>query len=187
MNAPRLRTVEYRPLVPMTRSARNSRGPSGPSAEHPFARPDQIPNLRPHVQLEGRVLAGLFGEHGEDRRLGDKAADEAQRFGRDPGPPPSPLVEVYRLDDGPGELAEPISESHLVEGVNAAGLQPVAAEGTLKVGVPLEQCDLHPAAGQQVGESRSRGACTDDDDSSDRHDGPSCCLEYLAVLGRTSY
>jgi hypothetical protein len=122
------------------------------------------------VELEGRVLAGLLGEHGQDRRLGDEAADEAQRLGRDPGPPPSPLVEVDRLDDGPGELAEPIPESHLVEGINAAGLQPVAAEGALKVGVPLQQRDLHPAAGKQVGESRSRRPRPDDDHTSDRHD-----------------
>jgi hypothetical protein len=100
------------------------------------------------VELEGRVLGGLVGEHGEDRRLGGEAADEAQRLGRDPGPPPSPLIEVDRLDDGPGELSESVPESHLVEGVNATGLQPVAAEGTRKVGVPLQQCDIYASAGE---------------------------------------
>ncbi len=145
----------------MTRSAGNSRGPSGPSARTPTTRsPARIRSRTAvrHVELEGRVLAGLLGEHGEDRRLGDEAADEAQRRGREPGPPPAPLVEVDRVDDGLGELAEPVPEPHLVEGVKAAGLQPIAAEGALKVGVPLQQRDLHPAAGEQVGESRSRRA-----------------------------
>jgi hypothetical protein len=45
-----------------------------------------------------------------------------------------PLVEVDGVDEGPGELAEPVPEPHLVEDVKAAGLQPVAAEGALKVG-----------------------------------------------------
>src|SRR5262249_44365866 len=102
--------------------------------------------------------------------LGDEAGDEAQRLGCEPGPPPAPLVKVDRVDDGPGELAEPVPEPHLVEGVHAAGLQPIATEGALEVGVPLQQCDLDPAAGEQVGESRSRGAGTDDDDSYGRHD-----------------
>ena len=61
-----------------------------------------------------------------------------------------------RVDHGPGELAEPVPKPHLVEGVHAAGLQPIAAEGALEVGVPLQQGDLHAAAGEQVGESRSR-------------------------------
>ena len=65
---------------------------------------------------------------------------------------------------------EAAREPHLVESVDAAGLQPVAAAGALKVGVPLQQCDLHPSAGEQIGESLNRGACTDDDDSSYRHD-----------------
>jgi hypothetical protein len=30
---------------------------------------------------------------------------------------------------------------------DAAGLQPIAAEGALKAGVALQQRDLHPAAG----------------------------------------
>jgi hypothetical protein len=46
-----------------------------------------------------------------------------------------------------GELAEPVPEPHLVEGVDAAGLQPIAAEGALKAGVALQQRDLHPAPG----------------------------------------
>jgi hypothetical protein len=100
-----------------------------------------------------------------------------------------PLVEVDGVDDGPGELAEPFAEPHLVEGVDAAGLQPVAPKRALEVAVALQQRDLHPAAGQQVGETRSRGACTDDDDSSDRHDALPSCLETStapARLGRTS-
>jgi hypothetical protein len=119
----------------------------------------------------------MVGEQGEDCGLGDEAGDEAQRLGRDSSAPPTPLVEVDGVDDGTGELAEPVAQPHLVEGVNAARLQPIAAEGALIVEVPLEQCDLYPAAGQQVGESRSCGACTNDDDSSDRHDAPPCCLE----------
>ena len=115
------------------------------------------------------MLAGLVGEHGEDGRLGDEAADEAQRLGGESGPQPAPLVKVDRVDDGPGELAEPVAEPHLVEGVDAAWLQAVAAEGALKVGVALQECDLHPTADEQVGESRSRRACTDNDDSADRH------------------
>ena len=142
----------------------------GPHPDHAVPRPDQVPDRRSHVELEGRVLAGLLGEHGEDRRLGDEAADEAQRRGREPGPPPAPLVDVDRVDDGPRELAEPVPEPHLVEGVKAAGLQPIAAEGALKVGVPLQQRDLHPAAGEQVGESRPGRPRPDDDDTSDRHD-----------------
>ena len=112
---------------------------------------------------------GLLGEHGEDRRLGDEAADEAQRRGREPGPPPAPLVDVDRVDDSPRELTKPVPEPHLVEGVKAAGLQPIASEGALKVGVPLQQRDLHPAAGEQVGESRPGRPRPDDDDTSDRH------------------
>jgi hypothetical protein len=99
------------------------------------------------VELEGRVLAGLRGEHGKDRRLGDEAGDEAQRPDREPGPPTAPLIEVDRVDDGLGELAEPVPEPHLVEGVDAVGLQSIAAEGALKAGVALQQRDLHPAAG----------------------------------------
>jgi hypothetical protein len=49
-------------------------------------------------------------------------------------------------------------------------LQPIAAEGALEVGVPLQQCDPHPAAGELVGERRSGGPRPDDDDVSDRHD-----------------
>ena len=99
------------------------------------------------MKLEGRVLAGLRGEHGEDRRLGDEAGDETQRLDREPGPPTAPPIEVNRVDDGLGELAEPVPEPHLVEGVDAAGLQPIAAEGALKARVALQQRDLHPAAG----------------------------------------
>ena len=94
----------------------------GPHPDHAVPRPDQVPDRRSHVELEGRVLAGLLGEHGEDRRLGDEAADKAQRRGREPGPPPAPLVNVDRVDDSPRELAEPVPEPHLVEGVKAAGL-----------------------------------------------------------------
>jgi len=88
-----------------------------------------------------------------------------------------PLVDVDHVDDGPGELAEPVPEPHLVEGVNAARLQSVATKGSQEVMVALQQRDFHPAAGEQVGETRSRGACTDDDDSSDRHDALPYCLE----------
>jgi hypothetical protein len=136
---------------------------------HPVPGPDQVPDRRPHVQFKRQVLAGLVGEHGEDCGLGDEAGDEAQRLGRDPGAPPSPLVEVNRVDVGPGELAEPVAQSHLVEGVNAAGLQPVATESALKVEVPLQQRDLHPTASEQVGESRSGGPRPHDDDTSDHH------------------
>ncbi len=148
---------------------------------HAVPRPDQVPERCPQVELEGRVLAGLLGEHSEDRRLGDEAADEAQRLGRDPGPPPAPLVEVDRVDDGPGELAEPVPEPHLVEGIDAAGLQPVAAEGARKVAVPLQQRDLHPAAGQQVGEGRSGGPRPNDDHASDRHDATPFSLGTITV------
>jgi len=133
------------------------------------------------VQLEGRVLAGLLGDHAEDRRLGDEAADEAQRRGGEPGPPPAALVEVDRVDDGPGELAEPVQEPHLVEGIQAAGLQPITAEGALQVGVPLQQRDLHPTAGKQVGEGRSGGPRPDDDDVSDRHDATPIGLGTITV------
>jgi len=93
-------------------------------------RPDQVPNRGTHVELEGRVLAGLLGEHGENRRLGDEPGDEAQRLGCEPGSSPAPLVDVDRVDDCPRELAETVPEPHLVEGVNAARLQSVAAEGS---------------------------------------------------------
>jgi hypothetical protein len=66
-------------------------------------------------------------------------------------------------------LAEPVPEPHLVEGVKAAGLQPIAAEGAVEVGMALKQSHLHTAACQEIGEGRSRRACTDYDDSSDRH------------------
>ena len=109
----------------MTRSAEELARPVravGLHPDHAVPRPDQVPDRRPHVELEGRVLAGLLGEHGQDRRLRDEAADEAQRRGRDPGPPPAPLVDVDRVDDSLRELAEPVPEPHLVEGVKAAGL-----------------------------------------------------------------
>jgi hypothetical protein len=90
-------------------------------------------------------------------------------------------MDVNPVDYGLGELTEPVPEPHLVEGVNAAGLQTIASEGALEVRVPLQQRDLHPAAGEQVGESRSRGACTDDDDSSDRHDATPFGLGTITV------
>src|SRR5262249_56756269 len=77
--------------------------------------PDQVTNRGTHVEVEGRVLARLLGDHGEDRRLGDKAGNEAQRLSCDPGSPPASLVDVDRVDDGPRELAEPIPEPHLVD------------------------------------------------------------------------
>ena len=173
------------PILPITDPSRFPLflGPVPLSAfpRFPLFAPDQVPDRRSQVELEGRVLAGLLGEHGEDRRLGDEAADEAQRLGRDPGPPPAPLVEVDRVDDGPGELAEPVPEPHLVEGIDAAGLQPVAAEGARKVGVPLQQRDLHPAAGQQVGEGRSGGSRPNDDHASDRHDATPFSLGTITV------
>src|SRR5262249_17199378 len=94
-----------------------------------------------------------------------EAGDKAQRRGGEPGPPPAPLVELDRVDDGLGELAESVAEPHLVEGVNAAGLQPIAAEGARKVGVPLQQRDFYPAAGEQVGESGSGGPPPNQDDT----------------------
>src|SRR5262249_48355433 len=106
---------------------------------------------------------------------------EAQRLRCDPGSPPASLVDVDRVDDGPRELAEPIPEPHLVEGVNAARLQSVAAKGSREVRVALQQRDFHPAAGEQVGETRSRWASTNDDDSSDRHDALPSCLETSTV------
>ena len=78
-------------------------------------------------------------------------------------------------------MAEPVPEPHLVEGVNAARLQSVAAKGSQEVVVTLQQRDFHPAAGEQVGESRSRGACTDDDDTSDRHDATPFGLGTITV------
>src|SRR5262249_59731566 len=98
---------------------------------------------------------------------------------------PTALVDVDRVDDGSGELAEPVPEPHLVEGVNAARLQSVAAKGSREVMVALQQRDLHPAAGEQVGESRSRGASTNDDDSSDCHDAFPSCLETNSVARPT--
>ena len=50
------------------------------------------------------MLAGLVREHGEDCRLGDEAADEAQRLAREPGAPPAALVELDGVDGRPGEL-----------------------------------------------------------------------------------
>ena len=79
----------------------------GPYSNDAVPRSNQVPDRRPHVEVEGRVLAGPLGEHGEDCRLRDEATDEAQRLGRDPGPSPPPLIEVDRVDDGPGELPEP--------------------------------------------------------------------------------
>jgi hypothetical protein len=95
--------------------------------------------------------------------------------------PSAPLVEVDRVDDSPRELAEPVPEPHLVEGVKAAGLQPIAAEGALKVGVPLQQRDLRPAAGEQVGESRPGRPRPDDDDTRDRHDATPLSLGTRTV------
>ena len=92
-----------------------------------------------------------------------------------------PLIEVNRVDDGLGELAEPVPEPHLVEGIQAARLQPIAAEGALEVGVPLQQHDLHPSASKQVGESRSGGPRPDDDDASDRHDATPFGLGTITV------
>src|SRR5262249_55807002 len=87
----------------------------GPTPDDTALCPDQVPNRGTNVELEGRMLAGLLGKHGEDRRLGDEAGDEAQRLGCEPGSPPAPLVDVDRVDDGPGELAEPVPEPHLVD------------------------------------------------------------------------
>ena len=87
----------------------------------------------------------------------------------DPGTPAASPIQVDRLDESLGELAKPVPEPHLVEGVDAAGLQPIAAEGALEAGVALQQRDLHPAAGKQVRECCSSGARPDDDDTSDRH------------------
>jgi hypothetical protein len=56
----------------------------------------------------------------------------------------SPLIEVNRVDDGLGELAEPVAEAHLVESVDSARLQPVAAEGTFKIGVRSRSETLIP-------------------------------------------
>src|SRR6516164_2323047 len=156
----------------------------GPHTDDTVLCQDQVPNRGTHVELERRALAGLLREHREDRRLGDKAGDEAQRLGCEPGSPPPPLVDVDHVDDSPGELAEPVPELHLVEGVNAARLQSVAAKGSQEVMVALKQRDFHPAAGEQVGESRSRRACTDDDDSSDRHNALPSCLETSTVPAR---
>src|SRR5262249_48936324 len=61
----------------------------GPHPDDPVLCPDQVPNRGTHVELEGRVLSGLLGEHGEDCRLGDEPGDEAQRLGCDPGSPPA--------------------------------------------------------------------------------------------------
>src|SRR5262249_49677515 len=63
----------------------------------------------------------------------------------------------------------------------ATGLQPIAAEGALKVGVPFEQRDLHPAAGEQVGEGRASRPGPDDDDTSDRHDATPFGLGTITV------
>ena len=77
-----------------------------------------------------------------------KQGDEAQRLGREPGPPTASLIEVDRVDDRLGELAEPVPKPHLVEGVDAAGLQPVATEGAFKVGVSLQRRDVHARGGR---------------------------------------
>src|SRR5262249_27232426 len=98
------------------------------------------------------MLAGLLGEHGEDRRLRDEAADEAQSLGFEPGSPLAPLIDVDHADDGARELAKSIPETHLVKGVDAARLQSVAAKGSREVGATLQQHDFHPAAGEQIGE-----------------------------------
>jgi hypothetical protein len=124
------------------------------------------------------MLAGLVSEHGEDRRLGDEAGNEAQRLGRESSSLSPPLVNLDRGNKGPRELTEPVPESHLVEGVKAAGLQPIAAEGALEVGMALQQIHLHTAPRQKIGESRSRWPCTNNDDSSDRH----CYTSFLAEL-----
>ena len=68
-------------------------------------RADRGPRRRPHVEFDGRAPARLIGEHGEDCRLGDEAGDKAQRRGREPASPPASLVELDRVDDGPGKLA----------------------------------------------------------------------------------
>src|SRR5262249_57173880 len=69
----------------------------------------------------------------------------------------------------------------LMEWVSAARVEPVAAKGSGEARVALEQRDFPPAAGEQVGEARSRGAGTDDDDASDRHDAFPSCLETSTV------
>ena len=68
---------------------RSREGRPLPSACTPTTRsPDRIRSrtARPHVELEGRVLAALLGEHAEDRRLRDEAGDEAQRTRSRAGP-----------------------------------------------------------------------------------------------------
>src|SRR5262249_61044123 len=110
---------------------------AGQHPDHSVSRPNHVLDRCSHVEMEGRVLARLLGQHGEDGRLGDEAAYEAKRLGADSGPPPASLVEVDGVDDSLRELAEPVPKPPLVEGVNATGLQPIAAESALEVGVPL--------------------------------------------------
>src|SRR5262249_36909121 len=138
----------------------------GTYSSDPVLRPDQIADCGTHGELEGRGPAGRLGQHGEDCRLGNEPADEAQRLASEPGSPPASLIDVDRVDDGLRELSKPIPEPHLVERVEAARLQSVAAKGSREVSVALEQRNFYSAAGEQIGETRSRRARTDDDDSS---------------------
>src|SRR5262249_20335303 len=140
-------------------------------------------DCRPQVELEGWVLAGFLGEHGEHRRLRDEAGDEAQRLAGEPGSPPAPLMDVNRVDDGLGELPEPVSEPHLVEGVDAAGLQPVAAKGARKGGVPPPRPAPPPGGGGRGGAARPRGPRPDNDDVSDRHGATPLGLRTIPCRG----
>ena len=79
-----------------------------------------------------------------------------------------------RVDGRTGELTQPLAKSHLVERVDAARLQAVAAEGPLEVGVSLEERDLDAAARQQQGERRTGRPRPDDDDPAGWHDAPYC-------------
>jgi hypothetical protein len=138
-------------------------------ADHAAIRPNQVADGRSHVKLERRVLTGLVGEHAKNRRLRHKAGDETQLLSREARPSTASLIEIDRRNCCARKLLEPLTEPHLVERIDAAGLQPVAAEGAREVGVPFEERDLESPAGKQVRERRSRRSSAHNDHSPDGH------------------
>ena len=130
--------------------------------------------VTPTFEAEGGVLAGLVGQHLQQRRLRHRAhLPAAEPCGVGADDQPSAGVDLDGLHLDVRKAVELLAEPHLPEGVDAAPLQALAAEGAGEVVVRLQHRHAHAAPRQQVGQRHPGRARPHDDHPArlPRHDG----------------
>ena len=137
---------------------------TGADTHHPAILAQEVAHGDAACETEAGVLAGLVGQQLQQRGLRHRTdLPAAEPLGVRPDDSSAARVDLDEVHLGVRQAVELLTKSHLPEGVDAAPLHALAAEGAGEVVVCLQHRDPHVTPRQQVGQRHAGRARPHDD------------------------